>query len=60
MQNLFFDKIDEITSYSHYKPTKLQEINKTTFNREINLKTIFDWTKTKAKINKSSDYDDME
>ena len=21
----FFDKIDEITSYSHYKPSKLQE-----------------------------------
>lgn len=56
----FFDKIDEITSYSHYKPSQLQEIIKTTFNREINLKTLFDWTRTKAKINRSSDYDDME
>ena len=55
----FFDKIDEITSYSHYKPSKLQEIIKTTFNREINLKTLFDWTKITSKMNRSTEYDDI-
>ena len=56
----FFDKIDDICSYSHYKPSQLQDIIKTTLNREINLKTLFDWTRTNAKMNRSSDYDAIE
>ena len=35
---MFFNKIDEIISYSHYKPSQLREIIITSFNREINLK----------------------
>ena len=57
MQSLFFNKIDEITSYSHYTPSQLQDVLKTSFNREINLKTLFDWTRTTSKINRSNDYD---
>jgi len=53
----FFNKIDEITSYSHYTPSQLQDVLKTSFNREINLKTLFDWTRTASKISRSNDYD---
>ena len=52
----FFNKIDEITSYSHYTPSQLQDVIKTSFNREINLKTIYDWTRTDSKISRSQDY----
>lgn len=52
----FFDKIDEIISYSNYIPSQLQEILSSSFNREINLKTIYDWTRTEAKLLRSTDY----
>ena len=55
----FFDKIDEIISYSHYIPSQLRDILSTSFNREINLKTIFDWTRTEAKIERSNEYDEI-
>ena len=42
MLNPFFDKIDEITSYSHYMLSQLEDTLSSSFNRKINLKTIHD------------------
>lgn len=55
----FFTKLDELISYKHYNLSGIQNIFKTFFKREINIKTIYDWTKIKSKIARTKEYNNI-